>query len=144
MKTIRENVFETNSSSTHSISFSKNKTMNHPTRSKLKTAFTILYVTGCRISEIVNFTKEDIESMIKNKEFSLNNSNKTKIPRLIEFSDSQISLLEKKFCMTFVSSLLSFLCLTPALIALVGCQLSRLRTRQVATEIETTTHKPAS
>lgn len=28
MKTIRENVFETNSSSTHSISFSKNKTMN--------------------------------------------------------------------------------------------------------------------
>lgn len=74
---------------------SKNKTMNHPTRSKLKTAFTILYVTGCRISEIVNFTKEDIESMIKNKEFSLNNSNKTKIPRLIEFSDSQISLLEK-------------------------------------------------
>ena len=74
---------------------SKNKLMNHPTRLKTKMAYTILYVTGCRISEIVNFTKDDLEYMIKYKEFSLNNKNKTKTPRLIEFSDDQIVLLEK-------------------------------------------------
>lgn len=75
----------------------KNKKMNYPTRSKLKIAYTILYCTGCRISEIVNFTKDDLEQMIKYKEFSLDNKNKTKRPRLIEFSDSQILLLEKVF-----------------------------------------------
>ena len=73
----------------------KNKMMNQPTRSKLKIAYTLLYVTGCRISEIVNFTKNDLERMIKFKEFSLTNKTKTKNPRFIEFSDSQIVLLEK-------------------------------------------------
>lgn len=73
----------------------KNKMMNHPTRSKLKTAYTLLYCTGCRISEIVKFTRDDLEQMIKYKEFSLNNRNKTKKPRLIEFSDYQVVLLEK-------------------------------------------------
>lgn len=75
----------------------KNKMMNHPTRYKLRTAYTLLYCTGCRISEIVNFTRDDLEQMIKYKEFSLNNRNKTKRPRLIEFSDNQIILLEKVF-----------------------------------------------
>ena len=73
----------------------KNKMMNYPTRSKLKIAYTLLYCTGCRISEIVNFTKEDLEYMVKFKEFSLSNSTKTKSARLIEFSDSQLILLEK-------------------------------------------------
>ena len=73
----------------------RNKKMNYPTRSKLKIAYTLLYCTGCRISEIVNFTKDDLEQMIKFKEFSLDNKNKTKRPRLIEFSDNQIVLLEK-------------------------------------------------
>lgn len=73
----------------------KNKKMNYPTRSKLKIAFTLLYCTGCRISEITNFTKSDLEQMIKYKEFSLTNRTKTNRPRYIEFSDSQILLLEK-------------------------------------------------
>lgn len=75
----------------------KNKMMNHPTRYKLKAAYTLLYCTGCRISEIVKFTRDDLEQMIKYKEFSLDNKNKTKRPRLIEFSDNQIVLLEKVF-----------------------------------------------
>ena len=70
----------------------KNKVMNHPTRYKLRTAYTLLYCTGCRISEIVNFTRDDLEQMIKYKEFSLDNKNKTKRPRLIEFSDNKIVL----------------------------------------------------
>ena len=73
----------------------KNKVMNHPTRQKLKTAYTLLYCTGCRISEIVKFTRDDLEQMIKYKEFSLSNRTKTYRPRLIEFSDNQIVLLEK-------------------------------------------------
>ncbi len=73
----------------------KNKKMNHPTRSKLKAAYTLLYCTGCRISEIVKFTRDDVEQMVKFKEFSLNNRTKTKRARLIEFSDNQIVLLEK-------------------------------------------------
>ena len=75
----------------------KNKMMNHPTRYKLKAAYTLLYCTGCRISEIVRFTRDDLEQMIKYKEFSLNNRNKMKRPRLIEFSDNHIILLEKIF-----------------------------------------------
>lgn len=74
---------------------SKNKMMNHPTRQKLKIAYTILYCTGCRISEIIRFTKDDLEQIVKHKEFSLDNRTKTKSPRFIEFSDSQIDLINK-------------------------------------------------
>jgi len=75
----------------------KNRQINYPTKTKLKLSFTLLYITGCRISEILNFTSYDLKKIIKNKEFSLSNNTKTKSTRLIEFSDNQILLLEKVF-----------------------------------------------
>jgi len=73
----------------------KNKKMNHPTKAKLKIAFTLLYITGCRISEIKNFTSYDLKKIIDKKEFSLANNTKTKSVRLIQFSNTQIAILEK-------------------------------------------------
>ncbi len=72
-----------------------NKKIKSSTKEKLKIAFTLLYVTGCRISEISSMTKEDLLYMIQNKEYSLTNKTKTKKPRLITFSDSdsEIQLL---------------------------------------------------
>lgn len=74
---------------------SKNKYMNYPSKSKLKIAYTLLFCTGCRISEIVKFTKNDLEYIIKFEEISLNNMTKTKKPRLIKFSDEHIELIKK-------------------------------------------------
>jgi integrase len=74
---------------------SKNKYMNHPTKAKLKIAYTLLFCTGCRISEILNFTKEDLETILKFEEISLNNSTKTKKPRLIRFSNEHIEYIRK-------------------------------------------------
>lgn len=67
----------------------KNKTIKQGTKHKLKCAFTLLYVTGCRISEIVLMQKSDIESMIAHNEYSLTNNTKTKTPRLITFSEEK-------------------------------------------------------
>jgi len=49
------------------------------TRVKLQRAFTLLYLTGCRVSEIANFTKDEMEMFIKHNEFSLTNNTKTQI-----------------------------------------------------------------
>lgn len=74
---------------------SKNHTIQHKTKSKLKLAYTLLYITGCRISEINQLTKADLDFMIEFKEYSLTNSTKTKQPRLISFSQIQLDLLRK-------------------------------------------------
>jgi len=58
------------------------------TKVKLKRAFTLLYLTGCRISEIVSLHVDDINYMLKNNEYSTNNLNKMKAPRLISFDTS--------------------------------------------------------
>lgn len=88
-KAIRKTDFE------RLLSFvSKNNYMNHPTKSKLKIAYTLLFCTGCRISEILYFTKDDLATIIKYEEISLNNSTKTKKPRLIRFSDEHIQLIK--------------------------------------------------
>lgn len=67
------------------------------TKVKLTRAFTLLYLTGCRVSEIVNLNSKDVEQMIKDNEYSLANNTKTKTPRLIIFDESknQIELLKK-------------------------------------------------
>lgn len=67
------------------------------TKLKLVRAFTLLYLTGCRISEIINISSNDVEEMIKNNEFSLTNDTKTKKPRLITFDSNktQIEFLKK-------------------------------------------------
>lgn len=66
-------------------------------RTKLKNAFTLLYLTGCRVSEITNFSMRDIEHMINENEYSLTNATKTKKARLISFDEQkiQIDMLKK-------------------------------------------------
>ncbi|MCX6076029.1 MAG: tyrosine-type recombinase/integrase [Campylobacterales bacterium] len=67
------------------------------TKMKFIRAFTLLYLTGCRISEIAKLTSIDIEQMIQANEYSLTNSTKTKSARLISFSENleQIEFLKK-------------------------------------------------
>jgi len=59
---------------------------------KLIRAFTLLYLTGCRVSEISRFTSKDIAQMIEHNEYSLTNATKTKTPRLITFDESRIQV----------------------------------------------------
>jgi len=65
------------------------------TRVKLTRAFTLLYLTGCRVGEIVNLSTKDIEMMIQHNEYSLTNDTKTNKPRLISFDANrkQVELL---------------------------------------------------
>lgn len=67
------------------------------TKMKLIRAFTLLYLTGCRISEIAPLKSTDIEQMIRENEYSLTNATKTKSARLISFSENftQIEFLKK-------------------------------------------------
>lgn len=67
------------------MALSHNTEIKRPTKHKLRAAFTLLYLTGCRISEIARFTRGDIEYMIAHNEYSLTNSTKTGQPRLISF-----------------------------------------------------------
>lgn len=69
-----------------------NTEIKSPTKLKLTRAFTLLYLTGCRAGEIVNFTREDLEQMISENEYSLTNNTKTKTPRLISFDETQIQI----------------------------------------------------
>jgi integrase/recombinase XerC/integrase/recombinase XerD len=61
---------------------------------KLKRLFTLLYVTGCRISEVCELKTSDLKQMIQQKEYSLTNNTKTKQSRLIVFSDKQLEILK--------------------------------------------------
>lgn len=63
----------------------KSLSIRSSTRVKLTRAFTLLYLTGCRVSEIIDFTTADLEKMIQDNEFSLTNDTKTRTPRLISF-----------------------------------------------------------
>lgn len=67
------------------------------TKVKLIRAFTLLYNTGCRISEIVNFKTSDVQLMIRENEFSLTNSTKTRTARLISLDENreQIEFFKK-------------------------------------------------
>lgn len=69
-----------------------NTEIKSPTKLKLTRAFTLLYLTGCRAGEIVNFTREDLEQMISDNEYSLTNDTKTKTPRLISFDEQQVQI----------------------------------------------------
>jgi len=64
-----------------------------PTKLKLTRAFTLLYLTGCRVSEIAYFKSEDVKQMIKENEYSLTNDTKTHSSRLITF-DSELRQVE--------------------------------------------------
>jgi len=60
------------------------------TKVKLQRAFTLLYLSGCRISEIVNFTTSDLKQFVVHNEFSLTNDTKTKRSRLITLDEHKI------------------------------------------------------
>ena len=59
------------------------KTIQKDTKLKLIRAFTLLYFTGCRVCEILDFTLEDIEIICRNKISSLGNNTKTRRPRAL-------------------------------------------------------------
>lgn len=75
------------------------KEIKSPTRLKLTRAFTLLYLTGCRAGEIVNMTRDNLEQMIRDNEYSLANNTKTKTARLISFDESclQVEFLKRLF-----------------------------------------------
>jgi len=68
----------------------KSLSIRASTRVKLTNAFTLLYLTGCRVSEIINVTKQDIQEMIQTNEHSLSNNTKTKQSRLISFDSDGV------------------------------------------------------
>lgn len=65
------------------------------TKLKLLRAYTLLYLTGCRISEIIDFTCKDIETIVRHKMISLSNNTKTKTPRALLFNDVGVAMLSK-------------------------------------------------
>lgn len=75
----------------------KSLSIRASSRVKLTNAFTLLYLTGCRVSEIINLAKDDIEMMIQTNEHSLLNNTKTKQARLISFDADgvQVKMLKE-------------------------------------------------
>jgi len=67
-----------------------NKSIKSTTKTKLKSAFILLYLTGCRVSEIISFRTTDLEEIILNNEHSLSNSTKTSSARLITFDSDGV------------------------------------------------------
>jgi len=80
---------------THAVH--KSIVIKSPTKMKLIRAFTLLYLTGCRVSEIAELRTQDVKMMIQNNEYSLSNDTKTKSARLITFDENyaQIEFLKK-------------------------------------------------
>ena len=80
---------------THAVN--KSIVIKSPTKMKLIRAFTLLYLTGCRVSEIAHFKTKDVAFMIQNNEYSLSNDTKTKTARLITYDENyvQIEFLKK-------------------------------------------------
>lgn len=74
----------------HAVKY--NKSCKSTTKPKLMRAFTLLYLTGCRISEIINFTTTDLLETIKHNEYSLTNATKTKSSRLISFDTNRVQI----------------------------------------------------
>jgi len=75
----------------------KSITLQASSKVKLQNAFTLLYLTGCRISEIIDVTKEEVVQMILTNEHSLSNDTKTKTTRLISFDSDgvQVEMLRR-------------------------------------------------
>lgn len=71
------------------------KEIQKSTKLKLIRAFTLLYFTGCRVSEIIDFTCDDIEIICRNKISSLGNNTKTKRPRALRFNEEGVRVLSK-------------------------------------------------
>lgn len=71
----------------------RDKDIQKNTKLKLLRAYTLLYLTGCRVSEIINFTCKDLETIMKYKSISLGNDTKTKKPRALLFNEEGVKML---------------------------------------------------
>ena len=67
-------------------------TMNKATKLKLLRVYTILYYSGCRISEINDFTLDNINYIIEHKNFVLEDT-KTNTTQLLKFNDVGIKAI---------------------------------------------------
>jgi len=63
----------------------KTHVLKSATKPKFIKAFTLMYLTGCRVSEIIRFKTSDLVEMCERNEYSLRNNTKTSTPRLISF-----------------------------------------------------------
>lgn len=74
------------------LAVKSNKTIKPSTKPKLIRAFTLLYLTGCRVSEIIDFTSKDLCETIEHNEYSLTNNTKTNTSRLISFDENKVQV----------------------------------------------------
>lgn len=76
--------------------------LNSQTWAKLLRAYTLLYFTGCRVSEISELKTDDLTSIITSRSLCLDGHTKTKKPRTIFFNEAMvkvISCLPKDDCL---------------------------------------------
>ena len=75
---------------------------NHATHEKLVKAYTLLFHTGCRVSELLQLEKGDIQSIIDRGLFSLDNSTKTGKPRLVLISEKGVEEVKELWEMEII------------------------------------------
>ncbi len=73
----------------------RDKSLQYSTKQKFLRAFTLLRLTACRVSEIINFSKNDLDHILKHSNISLNNQTKTKKPRLLRFSSNGLAMIRE-------------------------------------------------
>jgi len=79
------------------IMYCDQQIVKQSTREKLVKAFTLLYNSGCRISEILKIDKNDILNIIKFSKFSLDNTTKTGRPRMVLISEKGVEAIREIF-----------------------------------------------
>ncbi|PHQ89516.1 MAG: hypothetical protein COB42_06745 [Sulfurimonas sp.] len=77
---------------------SRDKSLQRTSRRKMIRAFTLLRLTGCRVSEIINFSKGDLEHILQHSSYSLDNKNKTRKPRLLRFERQGMEMIKNLKC----------------------------------------------
>lgn len=75
------------------ITLIKAMKISKATRSKLISSYTLLYLTGCRVGEIVGLRRADLQNIIKSRSLALNSLTKTKRPRTIFFNDTMCAMI---------------------------------------------------
>ena len=74
----------------------KTHSLKSTTKPKFIRAFTLMYLTGCRVSEIHDFKTSTLEKIVAENEYSLSNNTKTKSTRLISFDTRKTQIAKIK------------------------------------------------